>query len=279
MAGAVLIPAHDEELVLPDTLAALLLGLPEDVVVVVACNGCRDRSAEVARAFAPRVRVLEIEEPSKVAALNAAEATDPPFPRLYLDADVRLAGADAARLLEVLEADAPAAEPRAEVDLSRSGALVRAFYAVWLALHGREPGDVGSGVYALSRAGRARFGTFPRVISDDGFVRAHFAAGEIRSVPEARTVVRAPVRLRDLVAIKTRSRLGSLELARRFPELWSRKRASSASLSSKAGRLPLRLWPLVPVYAAVQVVARIRAQRFARDAASYRWERDESSRR
>ena len=138
---------------------------------------------------------------------------------------------------------------------------------------------MGCGLYALSRAGRERFGAWPRVISDDGFVRAHFAPGEIRRVEEARTVVRAPRRVRELVRIKTRSRLGGLELARRFPEVWQGKRERGEPLRRKVLRLPLRAWPMVPVYVAVQLAARFRAKRMARDLEGYRWERDETSRR
>lgn len=278
MTGAVLIPAFNEERVLPATLTALLEGLPADVEVLVCCNGCRDGTAAAARGFAPRVRVLEIEEASKVAAIAAAERKEPAFPRIYLDADVRLRGTDAARLLAALAGGALAAEGVPEFDLSESSAAVRAFYAVWLALHGRGPGDVGGGFYALSRAGRARFGEFPRVISDDGFVRAHFGPGEIQPVREVRSLVRAPRGLPELIRIKARSRLGSMELAARFPDLWRRKSGAGASLGAKFRRLPPRLWPLVPMYVCVQLAARRRARRFARDMGSYRWERDESTR-
>ena len=72
-----------------------------------------------------------------------------------------------------------AAEPIARLDTRGASPWVRAYYAVWIALHGRVPGDVGCGLYGLSEEGRARFGEFPGGISDDGFVRAHFAPEEI----------------------------------------------------------------------------------------------------
>lgn len=279
MPGAVIVPAHQEERVLPRTLAALLEGLPEDVQVLVVPNGCTDRTAEIARGFAPRVEVVEVEEASKTAALNAGDARARAYPRVYLDADVDLPGDQLARVLASLEEEgALAAEPAGRMDLTGAGSLVRAYYAVWLALHGRRPGDVGSGLYALSEAGRARFGAFPPVISDDGYVRTHFAPDEIRLVEGAESVVRAPRTLGALVGIKTRSRLGVLELERRFPELWARKRRAGSSLAGKTRALPLRLWPLVPVYALVQLAVRRRAARLARDLGGYRWERDESSR-
>lgn len=278
---SILIPAHDEERVLGATLTAVLDGLDPRVVVVVACNGCRDRTAEVARGFAPRVQVLEIPTPSKVAALNAAEADAPSFPRVYLDADIPIRGVDLMRIVAALEQPgAFAAEPRARFDFAGASVLVRGYYAVWRGLHGGEPGDVGGGLYALSAAGRARFAEFPDVIADDGYVRAHFAPHEIRQVDDAESLVRTPRTLRMLIRVKTRSRLGALELARRFPELWANKRRAGASLRRKIARLPVRLWPLLPPYLLLQSWIGRRARRADRERAqnAYRWARDESTR-
>jgi glycosyltransferase involved in cell wall biosynthesis len=278
MPGSVIVPAHDEERVLPRTLGKLLSGLPLDVQVLVVPNGCRDRTAEVARSFGPRVEVVEVEEASKTAALNAGDSAARGYPRVYLDADVDLSGGDLAKVLATLEAGAVAAEPVACLETRGASACVRAYYAVWRALHGREPGDVGCGLYALSEVGRARFGAFPSVISDDGFVRAHFAPGEIRHVTEAESVVLTPRSLGGLLKIKTRSRLGALQLEQRFPDLWARKRELGRSLGQKMLGLPVHLWPLLPLYALVQVLVRRRAGRLALDLEGYRWERDESSR-
>ncbi|MBL8728355.1 MAG: glycosyltransferase [Planctomycetes bacterium] len=278
---SILIPAHDEERVVGATLAAVLDGLGADVEVLVACNGCRDRTAEVARRFAPRVEVLEIATASKVAALNAAEARAPSFPRIYLDADIPIRGEHLMQITAALEQPgALAAEPRARFDLTGASALVRAYYAVWRALHGSAPGDVGGGLYALSAAGRARFGEFPDVIADDGYVRAHFLPGEIRHVESAESVVRTPRTVSDLVRIKTRSKRGALELARRFPELWANKRRAGPRLRQKLARLPLRLWPLVPLYVLLQgwIQRRARRQDRARGDDAFRWERDRSTR-
>ena len=279
MPATVIIPAHDEEVVLRRTLERLLDGLPSEVAVVVVPNGCHDRTAEVAREFEPRVRVLEIERASKTAALNAAETLAPAHPRVYLDADVELSGQGIARLVAALrEPDALAAEPSARFDTSGANLLVRVYFEVWQALHAQRPGDVGCGSYALSEPGRARFGCFPNVISDDGFVRAHFAPDEIRRLAEVEAVVRTPRTLSALLKIKTRSRLGALELQRCFPDLWARKRRTGPSLGEKLGRLPLRVYALLPCYLLVQLAIRRRAHKRALELGAYRWERDESSR-
>jgi hypothetical protein len=259
----------------------VLDGLDAGVAVIVACNGCHDRTADVARQFAPRVEVLEITTASKVAALNAAEAHAPSFPRIYLDADIPIRGAHLMLLFtELGQPGALAAEPRAMFDTTGASLLVRGYYAVWRGLHGGEPGDVGSGLYALSAAGRARFDTFPDVIADDGYVRAHFTPAEIHLVEAAQSIVRTPRTVSDLVRIKTRSKRGGLELARRFPELWSNKRRAGPRLRQKLARLPLRLWPLVPLYVLLQGWIQRRARRQERDRGdrTYRWERDRSTR-
>ena len=69
--------------------------------VVVACNGCTDGTADVARSFAGVV-VLETAWPSKTAALNLGDEVAEIFPRLYVDADVVLPAASAAAVVDRL---------------------------------------------------------------------------------------------------------------------------------------------------------------------------------
>ncbi len=273
-----ILPAHNEERVLERNLVHLLEGLREDVQVLVACNGCTDATAQVARRFEPRIQVLDLERPSKVGALNAADRELPGFPRVYLDADVQMDGDSVNRVIEALEAGAVAAEPVPVLDATGAGFFVRTYYATWQALHGQKPGSVGSGVYGLSEQGRGRFGEFPELIADDAFVRAHFTPEEIMWVPGASSRVFTPRCLGDLVRIKTRSHLGNMELRQAYPELWQGKVQSGGRLSGKAARLPLRLWPALFVYVPLQIWARMRARRQAKSMAEYRWERDLSSR-
>ena len=277
-----ILPAHNEEALIGAHLRTLLEGLDPEVHVIVACNGCSDDTAEIARGFSPRVQVLELEKASKVGALNAADriAENMPhaFPRVYLDADVEISGEHMHRVLGALEAGAVAAEPIPHLDSEGATLWVRAYYRVWQALHGAQPGSVGSGLYGLSQTGRERFGGFPNLIADDGFVRAHFSPGEIQWVSGASSRVRTPRRVGDLIRIKTRSRLGNLELQKAYPELWAKKRKAGQGIGKKAGNLPLALWPSLLVFVPLQAWVRLRAGRKARNMAQYRWERDLSSR-
>lgn len=68
--ASVVISAHDEQDRIGRTLATLLADAePGEFDVLVVCNGCCDRTAEIVHA-APGVRVVELERPSKIAALR-----------------------------------------------------------------------------------------------------------------------------------------------------------------------------------------------------------------
>ena len=109
---SVVIPAHNEERVLPRLLASL--------ADARLANGCSDATADVARAAG--VRVIELAEGSKVAALDAGDDAASLFPRAYVDADIEI---DARDLLAVADRlrDGPelVASPRRRRDRSGGG--------------------------------------------------------------------------------------------------------------------------------------------------------------
>lgn len=284
MSIAVVIPAHNEESVVERCLDALLTGArPGELDIVVVCNGCEDRTAERARTRArgEEVRVLETDRASKTEALNLGDRVVSGFPRFYVDADVVLPLDGLRRMAaRLVRGDALAAAPTMDVDLGRSTWPVRAYYRVWTLLPYIREGMIGVGVYALSEDGRRRFGEFPDVIADDGFVRMLFRADERLRVDGARVRVVAPKRMDDLLRIKTRSRLGGYELRTRFPELTIRERRSK-SYGGAVGLILLRpwLWPHAIVYAAVQLTTRRRARSHLANRTPYVWEKDLSTRR
>jgi glycosyltransferase involved in cell wall biosynthesis len=280
---AIIIPAHNESTSIEATLSALLESLDaleadhlENAEVIVVCNGCTDDTAQRAGRFAPRVRVLETTVASKTHALNLGDEAARSYPRLYLDADVRVSKSLVGDLVQALDDDRPlVAYPAVEFDLRSSSTAVRAFYDVWQWLPYNRPGRIGVGLYALNRPGRERFPCFPEVISDDGFVRGHFSEDECRIVRTCQTTVRAPATLSSLVKIKTRSRLGLYQLRRRFPHVLQ-QRPAPATWCLWRGALG-RLCKF-PIYVSVNVLARLRAARQVQRLEDYRWERDESTR-
>lgn len=276
---SVIIPAHNEEQVIGRCLSTLLRGSGQDELdIVVVCNGCRDRTADVARAFAPQVRVITTEVASKTHALNLGDAAARGFPRVVVDADVLLPLSDLRQMDQCLrDGDVLAAAPRFHMDLSGCGWAVRAFYDINNRLPSSREGFGGSGVYALSEAGRHRFTEFPRLIADDAFVRVQFTPGERRTLSTCHSTVFAPKTLADLVAIKTRSHLGNHQVRQAVPHLWGHNGPGNRSALLKLSLRPW-LWPKLAVYTYVKVAARLRSRAQLRDPHTLKWERDETSR-
>ncbi|HOB75139.1 MAG TPA: glycosyltransferase [Phycisphaerae bacterium] len=277
---SIIIPAHNEESVIARNLKALTQGAaPGEIEVIVVCNGCTDRTARIARGFGEPVKVIEIEVCSKVAALNAGDAVAGGFPRFYIDADVVMDLESVRRMAAALErGEGLVAWPEPRTDLSRASWPVRAYYAVWRELpYNNHGGKVGAGAYALSREGRSRFGAFPDVINDDGFVRYRFEPAERITVPGACSIVEAPRTLASLVRVKTRVRVGQFQLRDRFPGSPVADRKSPKALLTSLLRRP-RLWPCLPLYAGITLLVRSRARRLCARAQFHEWGRDESTR-
>lgn len=276
---SIIIPAYNEADVIERCLDALTARPVEGgVEIIVACNGCKDNTAELAGKFGVPVKVVQTQTASKIAALNLGDSAATGFPRIYLDADVVVDLDTIEAVADVLRTDrALAAAPKMKVDLSHSSWPVRAFYRVWLKQPYHEQGLIGAGFYAVSQAGRARFGDFPPIIADDEFVRRHFAADE-RINPAGHTfTIHAPHRFSDLVKVKTRSRLGRMELERKFPHLRGDSGEESGGERFDIKKNP-GLWPAVCVYLLVNAATRWRARKQLATLDNYQWERDESSR-
>jgi hypothetical protein len=171
-----------------------------------------------------------------------------------------------------------AAAPRPVIDLTNSSRWVRAFYDIWTRLPYLGESLIGSGVYGLSAEGRARFPEFPDLISDDGYIRLLFSADERRCIQSCSFTIFAPAGLRELVAIKTRSRLGTLQLRHRYPASSLNEPPGYARATLRLAREPSLWWSLI-AYAFVVIVTRaIAAIRFHRGDLT-QWDRDEGSRR
>lgn len=249
-----------------------------ELEVVVVCNGCSDDTAAQARAVRGPIRVIESPVASKTDALNRGDAEATGFPRFYVDADVILPLASVRVVADVLRSgQAQAAAPRAEIDLRGSSWAVRSFYRIWTRLPYFDDSMIGSGVYAVSEAGRLRFDRFPEIIADDEFVRLQFFPWERRRLDAVHFTIVAPSHLGALVGIKTRSRLGRLQLGKSHPELTARiSRSRRSTLSTLLSRPAL--WPHLPMYAWVVLISRIRAKRRFAAREFSTWDRDDSSR-
>jgi glycosyltransferase involved in cell wall biosynthesis len=248
---------------------------------LVVCNGCSDDTAQIAAGFGRGVRVIETEVASKTRALNLGDAEAVGAVRVYLDADVVIDTESIRAIAKALTApDVMAAAP-VPINVFKDGGSwsVKAYYQFWMALPYIREGMITAGVYALNERGRARFGPFPDVIADDGYVRLLFANHERVEVAEATSLVFAPTTMLDLLKIKTRARLGMLQLRGLYPALFEREASSKRyawALLGVAVR-PSMFATILP-YAYVTVLSWLGARHKMRRMARYVWERDDSSR-
>jgi len=276
---SIVIPAHNEAAVIERCLKALTEGLEhEDTEIIVVCNGCSDNTADLARRV-EGVKVVELETPSKVLALNTGDEMASGFPIAYVDADIEITGKDLLLAFKSLEkTGVEIVSPQLVVSLERSNVWVRAFYRVWMKLpyftHGHM---VGSGIYILSEQGRSRFEKFPEIIADDGYVRALFSPSERLTAKDCMFRIFAPQNLTMLVKIKSRVRFGNLELNKKYPELSmggeNKPGAFLGLMLSKPWLIPSGL-----VYFYVQYMTKVNSKKRFERADFSTWERDESSR-
>ncbi|GAB3254475.1 glycosyltransferase [Nocardioides dilutus] len=260
------------------TLARLAVGVsPGDLDVVVVCNGCMDRTAEVARRVAPWARVLEIPKPSKAEAVRVGNAAGTVYPRVHLDADVAISGADVVNLVQSLrQPGILAAAPQRVLLRERSSRPVRWFYDVWEQLPQVRSGLFGRGVFALSEEGQRRVDALPHLMSDDLAVSEAFDPRERRVVLTAFAEVRAPESLRDLLRRRVRIATGNAQAGTaglRRPE----SSTAWTTLVTLAVRRPV-LAPRVALFVLVGAVARLQSRRAVRSGDFTTWLRDESSR-
>ena len=160
----------------------------------------------------------------KTHALNLGDQFSRAFPRIYVGADIVIT-ADAIRALasRLDQGDVMAVAPMPDINLTGCSWPVRKYFSVRSRLPSSREGIGGSGVYALSAAGRRRFGAFPDVIADDTFVRLQFGPEERETVTSVRSTVFPPRTISQLIAVRTRAHAGMFELASCFPKLWTNK--------------------------------------------------------
>lgn len=85
MKVSVIIPAYNEEKYIEKTLQAL-----HDVEVIVVCNGCTDKTAEIAGKYTDKVLVLELKGVSHARNTGATFASH--VRMVFLDADILVDG-------------------------------------------------------------------------------------------------------------------------------------------------------------------------------------------
>jgi glycosyltransferase involved in cell wall biosynthesis len=212
--GTVIIPAHNEATVIRRTLNALRYPLASgSVEVIVACNGCSDGTEEVAHLY-PGVKVIQLSEASKVAALNAADRLATRWPRIYLDADVELPLDALCVTLERLAGDESIMCARPAFRYNTDGASwpVRAYYRARGRLPQASQSMWGAGTYGLNLEGHKRLGEFPAITADDCYIDRLYALSEKVTLECEPVTVRTPRTTNALVSTLRRVYRGNSEL-------------------------------------------------------------------
>jgi glycosyltransferase involved in cell wall biosynthesis len=242
---SVLIPAHDEAGWIGACLGAVLGSagdLPADRRIVVVANGCSDDTAAIARArlqgsdaLGWQSDVIETAEGGKTGALNLADAAAGAGARVYLDADVTVSPDLLASLCAALADAAPRYATGTAVIPKPRSRISRAYGRFWQTLPFVTEDAPGFGLFAVNAAGRARWDAFPDVISDDTYVRLHFAPHERARLPQtyAWPMIEG---LPRLVRVRRRQNLGVAEIARRYPSLMVNDAGTRPGLAGIARR-------------------------------------------
>ena len=268
---SIVIPAHNEA----GSIGRLLRELDplaDKTEVVVVCNGCTDDTASRVRESAPWASVIELDEASKPAALDAGDAVAKSFPRAYIDADAGI-NADAVRMLFAGVGDGTLAVAATPVDdLSGSSLIVRSHYAIWTRMPANNQGLAGTGAVVVTAQGRARFPAWPRLIGDDYFLDGQIDASEKRRIEGATAVRLAPRGVRDCVSRKARVHQGNVDV-----------RANGLRTAHQGGGLAgavavVRARPTLavdlPAHVLITVAARLLASWRRRRGTSQSWFRD-----
>ena len=263
----IVLPAHDEAGLIGACLASVLRSdHAGQVECLVVANGCSDDTAQRARDFAPRftergwvLSVIELEQGGKLGALNAGDAAAAYDLRMYLDADVEISPALAGGLVTALDRPDPAyASGIVQIPPAKSW-ITRAYCAFYVQVPFMTHGVPGCGLFAMNGAGRARWGEWPDIISDDTFARLSFAPNERHLVdaPYAWPLVEG---FGALVRVRRRQNAGVDEIAAKHPDLLAnddKPAFSRAGLLRAIARAPLGF----VVYAAVALTVRLTKSR------------------
>ena len=277
---SIVIPAYNESSVIDRCLTAMLEDYkPGEFEIIVVPNGCKDDTAEKARAYGDPVKVVETPVGNKIGALNLGDEHATGYPRMYIDADIVVSTAALREVAELLHDDSPilVGAPRAVIAYDDRPPLVKSFVKVWTSLPYFSEGLIGAGFYAFSRKGRERFGKFPDIIADDGFARLVAAPHERGTTKTHTFTIRPPATIKAMANIMVRVRAGAYQLREKFPEMFDNETTDSGrSLRSIATRPDL--WRHAPIYLGVMFYAKLRAHRKLSLQQQKQWERDDTSR-
>ncbi|SDW99129.1 Glycosyltransferase involved in cell wall bisynthesis [Ruegeria halocynthiae] len=262
---SVIIAARNEENYIASCLFSLLAQdqSVDQVEVIVAANACTDRTVAIAKSFEPEFAargwdliVLDLQIGGKLRSLNAAEGQARGAGLVYLDADVHCDPALLGQLARALTTPEPVYATGTLAVMSAQTWVTRAYAGMWVRLPFVTGGAVGAGLFSVNRPGRERWGSFPDIISDDTFVRLHFAPEERIEVP---ALYHWPMveGFRNLVRVRRRQDTGVAEVYKHYPELVRNEVKNSLGLRGLARLLFANPKNFI-IYSGINLLARLR---------------------
>jgi len=260
---SIIIPAHNEADFIDACLSAVFAsaGVPNAEVIVVA-NGCDDATANRARSFTDQAAqkgwellVLDLSTGGKPGALNAGDTVATGDMRAYLDADTVVSKHLFSELIKALSSGtARYASGQLTIPTAKTFAS-RAYANIYRRVPFIRFGVPGAGLFAVNKAGRARWDEFPPIISDDSFVRLNFSATERigTAAPYEWPLVEG---FANLIRVRRRQNAGVAEVAALYPDLTKNDdtpKLGLAGIVSLALRHPVGF----AIYAAVALIVRL----------------------
>lgn len=272
----VVIPAYNEESCIINTLKNYDFEFNIEIQVIVVANGCVDNTANVVKEKFNRFQVVELFEGSKIAAINKGLSEARYDHILIQDADVLIDRSSILELLKFIESEEYLyASPIAKVTV-KGGVLIKSYYKFLKKTPAFAKGMVNSGAYLLSKHAVKKLGKFPRVIADDGYVKGTLGPENLRNICGCYSFVKSPEDIWSLIKIKTRSKLGNIELAKH-------KQSPSRGENHFKALLRIAISQRVIfsflVYCLVTGLTFCRAKYQVNKGKELAWERDESTRK
>jgi glycosyltransferase involved in cell wall biosynthesis len=214
---SIIIPVNNEQSRLDKCLGSLLASdatpFPIEIVVVTS-----DATEEVARSFESRasargweLQVININQFNRVSALNAGDATARWPWRAYLSDEATVSPQLLSKVCRAL--DGPKARYAYE-RASLNAATCQQVSTMAPSAHGCE-------FYAVNAAGRARWGQFPNVVSDDVYIKLLFSSKERTklSPPNDDISIKG---FQSLAQLRLQEKIILKQLRENYPELVNR---------------------------------------------------------
>lgn len=278
---SIVIPAHNEQRLLSSTLAYLLADkLLVNSELIIVCNGCIDKTPDVACQFERenktlldtqniQLSIIETDVASKTNALNLGIDIAQYETTILLDADILVSGGDLVLLAsELNNRKLLAVSPKIHFVYQQSPWIVKKYFDLVKYSNYNQKHRL-SNVIALSANGIKKLGTLPEVIADDEYIRRQFKDAEYQIIDTLSFDFICPKSLSSLLQVLTRVERGNLQLAHH--NFTDKSGVKNKGFGQKT-------WLSLAIFIFAKLFSTVRAKIQFKLGKVKQWERDESNR-